>query len=83
MAFSATFAMEMWLLSETDHTCLLKLFSRAELIVDHELFDNTAIEKGTAAILRTRDGQLRFAVLGPLIRQTSSTSSPLKVFSVH
>lgn len=66
MAFSATFAMDLGLLSKAEHTRLLKLFSRAGLTIDHELFNNMAIEKGTAAILKTRDGQLRLAVPGPL-----------------
>ena len=45
---------------------LIRLFSRAGLSTDHPLFDNAILEKGTAAILKTRDGQLRLAVPSPL-----------------
>jgi 3-dehydroquinate synthase len=66
MAYTATLALDRGLLSKEEHTRLLNLFSRAGLCIDHELYDDTAIEKGTAAILKTRDGSLRLAVPSPL-----------------
>lgn len=66
MAYSATLAMERGLLSKYDHARLLRLFARAGLSTDHPQFDNTILEKGTEAILKTRDGQLRLAVPSPL-----------------
>lgn len=66
MAFTATLAMDRGMLSPGEHHRLLTLFSRAGLAIDHPLFDDTAIEKGTAAILKTRDGSLRLAVPSPL-----------------
>ncbi|KAK8087446.1 hypothetical protein PG994_002420 [Apiospora phragmitis] len=39
---------------------------RAGLSIDHPLFDNDVVDKGTAAILKTRDGLLRLAVPNPL-----------------
>ncbi|KAI1480270.1 Dehydroquinate synthase-like protein [Daldinia eschscholtzii] len=66
MAYSATLARKRGLLSEKDHRRLLELFSRAGLSIDHPQFDNDVIEKGTVAILKTRDGLLRLAVPSPL-----------------
>jgi 3-dehydroquinate synthase len=66
MAYSATLAHQEGLLSEADHKRLLTLFSRAGLSIDHPLFDETVLDKGTAAILKTRDGKLRLAVPNPL-----------------
>ena len=66
MAYTATLALELGLLKKHEHSRLIGLFSRAGLTIDHPLFDDTAIEKGTAAILKTRDGQLRLAVPSPL-----------------
>lgn len=66
MAYTATLAHERGMLSKEEHTRILRLFSRAGLSIDHPLYDETAIEKGTAAILRTRDGSLRLAVPSPL-----------------
>jgi 3-dehydroquinate synthase len=66
MAYTATLALDRGMLSKEEHTRILKLFSRAGLSIDHELYDDTAIEKGTAAILKTRDGSLRLAVPSPL-----------------
>lgn len=66
MAYSATLAMERGLLSKEDHARLIRLFARAGLTTDHPLFDDALLEKGTAAILKTRDGQLRLAVPSPL-----------------
>jgi len=66
MAYTATLALERGMLSSEEHTRLLNLFSRAGLSIDHPLYDDLAIEKGTAAILRTRDGSLRLAVPSPL-----------------
>lgn len=62
MAFSATLSLQRGLLSPSDHTRLLKLFSRAGLSMDHSSFDAPLLERATAAILRTRDGKLRAAV---------------------
>jgi 3-dehydroquinate synthase len=62
MAYSAALSRRRGLLSDADHARLLRLFSRAGLAVDHALFDETVLDKGTAAILKTRDGMLRLAV---------------------
>jgi 3-dehydroquinate synthase len=66
MAYSATLAKQRGLLSEEDHRRLLNLFSRAGLTIDHPLFDKEVLDKGTEAILKTRDGKLRLAVPNPL-----------------
>ncbi|XDG10134.1 hypothetical protein ABKA04_009749 [Annulohypoxylon sp. FPYF3050] len=66
MAYSATLARQRGLLSEKEHCRLLSLFSRAGLSIDHPQFDDTVLDKGTAAILKTRDGLLRLAVPNPL-----------------
>lgn len=66
MAYSATLARHRGLLSDAEHTRLLTLFSRAGLSIDHPRFDEDVLERGTAAILKTRDGKLRLAVPSPL-----------------
>ncbi|PSR76966.1 2-epi-5-epi-valiolone synthase [Coniella lustricola] len=66
MAYSATLANHRGLLSHAEHTRLLTLFSRAGLSIDHPQFDEDVLERGTAAILKTRDGKLRLAVPNPL-----------------
>ncbi|ETS75815.1 hypothetical protein PFICI_12759 [Pestalotiopsis fici W106-1] len=66
MAYSATLAMKRGLLSADEHRRLLTLFSRAGLSIDHPQFDDEVLDKGTAAILKTRDGLLRLAVPNPL-----------------
>lgn len=66
MAYSATLANTRGLLSDEQHRRLLKLFSRAGLSMDHELFNEEILAKATAAILKTRDGLLRAAVPSPL-----------------
>lgn len=66
MAYTATLAYERGMLPKEEHTRLLRLFSRAGLSIDHPLYDDIAIEKGTAAILGTRDGSLRLAAPSPL-----------------
>lgn len=66
MAYSATLARGRGLLSEADHRRLLTLFSRAGLSMDHPQFDEDILIRGTAAILKTRDGKLRLAVPSPL-----------------
>ncbi|PVI02614.1 2-epi-5-epi-valiolone synthase-like protein [Periconia macrospinosa] len=66
MAYSATLANHRGLLSEEEHQRILKLFSRAGLSMDHELFDEEMLDKATKAILKTRDGKLRAAVPNPL-----------------
>ena len=66
MAYSATLANQRGLLSDEEHSRLLTLFSRAGLSIDHTQFDDEVLDKGTAAILKTRDGLLRLAVPNPL-----------------
>lgn len=66
MAYSATLANSRGLLSDEDHRRILNLFSKAGLSMDHHQFDEEVLEKGTAAILKTRDGKLRAAVPSPL-----------------
>lgn len=66
MAYSATLANNRGLLSDDEHHRLLNLFSRAGLSMDHPQFDEEILDKGTAAILKTRDGRLRAAVPNPL-----------------
>lgn len=66
MAFSATVALLRGLLSAEEHSRLLTLFSRAGLSIDHPAFDEDVLRRGTAAILKTRDGKLRLAVPHPL-----------------
>jgi 3-dehydroquinate synthase len=66
MAYSATLANGRGLLSDAEHMRLLRLFSRAGLSMDHYQFDEEILDKGTAAILKTRDGKLRAAVPSPL-----------------
>ena len=66
MAYSATLAHSRGLLSDEEHKRLLNLFSRAGLSIDHPQFDEEVLDKGTAAILKTRDGSLRLAVPNPL-----------------
>ncbi|RYP40931.1 hypothetical protein DL767_001412 [Monosporascus sp. MG133] len=68
MAYSATLANQLGLLSDAEHRRLLSLFSRAGLSIDHPQFDEEVLDKGTAAILKTRDGLLRLAVPSPLGR---------------
>ncbi|QIW96796.1 hypothetical protein AMS68_002314 [Peltaster fructicola] len=66
MAYSATLANQRGLLSDEEHKRILNLFSRAGLSMDHHQFDEHILDKGTKAILRTRDGLLRAAVPNPL-----------------
>ncbi|KAF2730432.1 Dehydroquinate synthase-like protein [Polyplosphaeria fusca] len=66
MAYSATLANMRGLLSDEEHCRLLNLFSRAGLSMDHELFNEEILDRGTKAILKTRDGKQRFAVPNPL-----------------
>ncbi|KAI0841916.1 Dehydroquinate synthase-like protein [Hypoxylon sp. FL0890] len=66
MAYSATLAMQSGLLPEKEYRRLLNLFSRAGLSIDHPQFDDEVLDKGTAAIMKTRDGLLRLAVPSPL-----------------
>ncbi|KAI1840903.1 hypothetical protein JX265_013399 [Neoarthrinium moseri] len=66
MAYSATLAKQRGLLTDTEHRRLFALFSRAGLTLDHPQFDDDVLEKGTTAILKTRDGQLRLPVPNPL-----------------
>lgn len=66
MAYSATLANSRKLISDTEHRRILSLFSRAGLSMDHPQFDEDILDKGTAAILKTRDGMLRAAVPHPI-----------------
>ena len=66
MAYSATLANSRKLISDAEHRRILNLFSRAGLSMDHPQFDEEILEKGTAAILKTRDGLLRAAVPHPI-----------------
>jgi 3-dehydroquinate synthase len=66
MAYSATLANHRGLLSDKEHRRLLNLFSRAGLSIDHPQYDEHVLDKGTQAILKTRDGKLRLAVPHPL-----------------
>lgn len=45
---------------------MLDLFSKAGLSMDHPQFDEAILDKGTKAILKTRDGLLRAAVPNPI-----------------
>ncbi|KAF2142059.1 uncharacterized protein K452DRAFT_270779 [Aplosporella prunicola CBS 121167] len=66
MAYSATLANMRGQLSDEEHRLILNLFSRAGLSMDHAQFDEDILDKGTKAILKTRDGLLRAAVPSPL-----------------
>lgn len=66
MAYSATLANVRGLLSDKEHHRLLNLFSRAGLSMDHPQFDDEILDKGTKAILKTRDGKLRAAIPNPI-----------------
>ena len=66
MAYSATLANSRKLISDKEHRRILDLFSRAGLSMDHPQFDEDILDKGTAAILKTRDGLLRAAVPNPI-----------------
>nr|POF26410.1 2-epi-5-epi-valiolone synthase [Quercus suber] len=66
MAYSATLANQRGLLSDDEHRRILNLFSRAGLSMDHSQFDEEILDKGTKAILKTRDGKLRAAVPHPI-----------------
>ena len=66
MAYSATLANSRKLISDAEHRRILNLFSRAGLSMDHPQFDEEILDKGTTAILKTRDGKLRAAVPNPI-----------------
>lgn len=66
MAYSATLAHLRGLISDSEYERILGLFSRAGLSMDHHQFDETILDKGTKAILKTRDGKLRAAIPAPL-----------------
>jgi len=66
MAYSATLANQRGLLSDEEHRRILNLFSRCGLSMDHKQFDEDILDKGTKAILKTRDGKLRAAVPHPI-----------------
>jgi 3-dehydroquinate synthase len=66
MAYSATLAYSRGMITAEDHRRILNLFSRAGLTMNHPLFDDVLLSKGTEAILKTRDGMLRAAIPCPL-----------------
>ena len=66
MAYSATLANSRKLISDAEDRRILKLFSRASLAMDHPQFDEAILDKGTTAILKTRDGKLQAAVPSPI-----------------
>ncbi|KAK7727668.1 hypothetical protein SLS57_002710 [Botryosphaeria dothidea] len=66
MAYSATVANMRGQLSDAEYRRILNLFSRAGLSMDHPQFDDDILDKGTKAILKTRDGKLRAAIPSPL-----------------
>lgn len=68
MAYSATLANLRGLISDSEYKRILGLFSRAGLSMDHYQFDEEILDKGTKAILKTRDGKLRAAIPAPLGR---------------
>ncbi|KAI5790282.1 hypothetical protein EDC01DRAFT_747426 [Geopyxis carbonaria] len=67
MAYTTTLALMKGIISPEVHTRILSLFSRAGLAIDHVLFDEVLLAKGTDAILKTRDGKLRLACPAPQI----------------
>ncbi|EKG14950.1 hypothetical protein MPH_07850 [Macrophomina phaseolina MS6] len=66
MAYSATLANMRGQLSDAEYQRILNLFSRAGLSMDHAQFNEEILDKGTKAILKTRDGKLRAAIPSPL-----------------
>ena len=66
MAYSATLAHLRGLINDSEYNRILGLFSRAGLSMDHHQFDEDILDKGTKAILKTRDGKLRAAIPAPL-----------------
>ncbi len=66
MAYSATLANIRGLLSDAEHKRMLNLFSKAGLYMDHPQFDEDMLDRGTKAIMKTRDGMLRAAVPSPI-----------------
>lgn len=66
MAFSTTLAHSRGYITEAERDEILGLFHRVGLTIDHELFDVDCLNKGTAAILQTRDGKQRFVVPRPI-----------------
>ncbi|KAI9850921.1 MAG: hypothetical protein M1838_004807 [Thelocarpon superellum] len=66
MAYSATLANSRGLITDEEHRRILMLFSRAGLSMDHPQFTEEVLDKGTTAILKTRDGKLRAAVPHPI-----------------
>lgn len=66
MAYSSTLAHMRGMIGDEEYHRILNLFSRAGLSIDHHQFDEDILDKGTKAILRTRDGKLRLAVPNPI-----------------
>ena len=67
MAFSTTLAHSRGYITAEERDEILGLFHRVGLTIDHELFDVDCLNKGTAAILQTRDGKQRFVVPRPCV----------------
>jgi len=66
MAYSSTLAHMRGMITDEEYHRILNLFSRAGLSIDHHQFDEEILDKGTKAILKTRDGKLRLAVPNPI-----------------
>lgn len=66
MAFSATIAEQRGYITTPDRDRVLGLFSTLGLAIDSPYLDGDLLERSTASILQTRDGQLRAAVPRPI-----------------
>ncbi len=66
MAYSATIAEQRGLISTADRDRILALFSGLGLAIDSPYFTAELVERATASILQTRDGQLRAALPAPI-----------------
>jgi len=66
MAFSATIAEQRGYITAGDRDRVLELFSGMGLAIDSPYFTAELLERATASILQTRDGQLRAAVPRPI-----------------
>ena len=62
MAYSTTLSYTRGNITATERDEILGLMSRVGLSLDHPLFDEALLVKGTAAILQTRDGSQRFVL---------------------
>lgn len=66
MAYSTTLSYTRGNITATERDEILGLMSRVGLSLDHPLFDEALLVKGTAAILQTRDGSQRFVLPSPI-----------------